>query len=165
IKELDGYAAELVTLEPEFAVRLDPDLGKAGVLTEPTSVVAKAWEQIDRIAQRACSDHQTVLVTGAGPVGLLASLLAVQRGFEVHVLDRVEDGPKPELVRRLGASYHTSSVAEVCGESGPDVIVEATGVGQLVLDAMTTTAPGAIVCLTGVSTGNRVLTVDAVALN
>jgi glucose 1-dehydrogenase len=165
IKQRDGYGAERVTLEPGFAVRLDPALGKLGVLTEPTSVVAKAWEQIDRIAERACSDHRTVLVTGAGPVGLLASLLAVQRGFEVHVLDRVEDGPKPDLVRRLGATYHTSSIAEACGEAGPEVIVEATGVGQLVLDAMTTTAPGAIVCLTGVSTGNRVLNIDAGALN
>ena len=165
IKELDGYGAELVTLEPGYAVKLDPKLGRAGVLTEPTSVVAKAWEQIDRIAQRACSEHKTVLVTGAGPVGLLAALLATQRDFEVHVLDQVTDGPKPELVRGLGATYHTTSIADVCGEAGPDVIVEATGVGQLVLDAMTTTAPGAIVCLTGVSTGSRVLNVDATALN
>ena len=36
-----------------------------------------------------------VLVTGAGPIGLLAALLAVQRGLDVHVLDRVTDGPKP----------------------------------------------------------------------
>jgi 2-polyprenyl-6-methoxyphenol hydroxylase-like FAD-dependent oxidoreductase len=28
-----------------------------------------------------------VLVTGAGPIGLLAALLGVQRGLEVHVLD------------------------------------------------------------------------------
>jgi hypothetical protein len=27
------------------------------------------------------------LVTGAGPVGLFASLFAVQRGLELHVLD------------------------------------------------------------------------------
>ena len=43
-----------------------------------------------------------MLVTGAGPIGLLAALLGKQRGLEVHVLDRVESGPKPELVRALG---------------------------------------------------------------
>ena len=51
-------------------------------------------------------------MTGAGPIGLLAALLAVQRGYEVHVLDRVTDGPKPELVRRLGATYHAGGVDE-----------------------------------------------------
>ena len=49
IKELDGYGSERWRVEPEFAVRLDPDLEDVGVLLEPTSVVAKAWEQIERI--------------------------------------------------------------------------------------------------------------------
>ena len=47
-----------------------------GVLMEPTTIVAKAWEQIDRIAQRATIAPRRVLVTGAGPIGLLAALLA-----------------------------------------------------------------------------------------
>lgn len=45
-----------------------------------------------------------VLVTGAGPVGLLAALMGVQRGLEVHVLDRVSDGPKPGVVEALDAA-------------------------------------------------------------
>jgi len=53
IKDLDGYGAELVVVEREFAVRLDPSLASVGVLTEPTSVVAKAWEQVERIARQA----------------------------------------------------------------------------------------------------------------
>ena len=52
IKEHDGYARAL----PDHA-RLRgqgrPALGTLGVLLEPTSVVAKAWEQIDRIGARA----------------------------------------------------------------------------------------------------------------
>jgi hypothetical protein len=36
IKELDGYGAEVVTLEPHPAVKVDPGLGTLGVLTEPT---------------------------------------------------------------------------------------------------------------------------------
>ena len=73
IKELDGYGAELVTLEREYAVKLEPSLESVGVLTEPTSVVAKAWEQIDRVGVNGCRPLETVLVTGAGPVGLLAA--------------------------------------------------------------------------------------------
>jgi hypothetical protein len=50
IKELDGYGVQLVTLEPEFAVKVDPSLGTLGVLTEPASVVAKAWAHGERDA-------------------------------------------------------------------------------------------------------------------
>ena len=109
IKELHGYGSERWRIEPEFAVRLDAGLEDVGVLLEPTSVVAKAWEQIERIGGRACFDARRVLVTGAGPIGLLAALLAAQRGYEVHVLDRVTEGPKPELVQRLGGTYHAGS--------------------------------------------------------
>jgi threonine dehydrogenase-like Zn-dependent dehydrogenase len=164
IKGRDGYGAERVTLESDFAVSVNPDLGALGVLTEPASVLAKAWDQIDRIRDRACSAHERVLVTGAGPIGLLAALMATQRDFEVHVLDRAETGIKPALVRDLGASYHTGSIEELCQEAAPDVIVECTGVAALVADAMLYTAPGAVVCLTGVAP-SRTLSVDIGALN
>ena len=61
---------------------------------EPTTVVAKAWEQVDRIGERSWFQPQRVLVTGAGPIGLLAALIGAQRGLEVHVLDRVDRGPE-----------------------------------------------------------------------
>src|SRR5918995_3297075 len=88
IKGLHGYGSERWRIEPEFAVKLDPALDLLGVLMEPTTIVAKAWEQIDRIAQRATIAPRRVLVTGAGPIGLLAALLGAQRGLDVHVLDR-----------------------------------------------------------------------------
>ena len=162
IKEVDGYGAERYTLEPGFAVPVAEHLEDVAVLLEPTSVVAKAWEQIDRISRRACSPGATVLVTGAGPIGLLAALLAKQRELDVHVLDLAEEGPKPALAKALGAEYHTGSV-EDCPE--PDVVVEATGAGGLVFDVMRHTAPGAIVCLTGVSAEGRKVSVDPGALN
>jgi glucose 1-dehydrogenase len=36
----------------------------------------------------------TVLVTGAGPIGLLAALIGAQRGLEVHIFDRDWTGPE-----------------------------------------------------------------------
>ena len=53
IKQLDGFMAERWRIEPEYAVRVDPGLGVLGVLLEPTTVVAKAWEHIERIGRRA----------------------------------------------------------------------------------------------------------------
>ncbi|MDY6996951.1 MAG: glucose 1-dehydrogenase [Actinomycetota bacterium] len=165
IKQIDGYGSQRWTVEPGYAVTLDPALAEVGVLMEPTTVVAKAWEQVTRIGERSWFDPQRVLVTGAGPIGLLAALLATQRGLEVHVLDRVTDGPKPDLVRSLGATYHTEAVATVTERLAPDVVIEATGASSVVLDAMTDTASYGIVCLTGVSPKGRTVQVDAGGLN
>jgi threonine dehydrogenase-like Zn-dependent dehydrogenase len=163
IKELHGYCSERYVIEPEYAVKVDPSLQRVGVLLEPTSVVAKAWEHAERIGERATWRPTKALVTGAGPIGLLAALLAVQRGLDTHVLDRVAEGPKPELVKSLGATYHTGSVEEACKDA--DVVIEATGVGQLVFDVMQHNAPGGVVCLTGVSAAGRAIEVDAGLLN
>jgi threonine dehydrogenase-like Zn-dependent dehydrogenase len=135
------------------------------VLTEPTSVVAKAWEQVDMARLQFCRPLERVLVTGAGPVGLLAALLGVQRGLQIHVLDLVSEGPKPRLTEALGATYHASSVEEVCRIAEPEVVVECTGVPEVVLHALEYTAPGAVVSLLGVAPRGRALTVDAGALN
>lgn len=165
IKELHGYASEWWRIPPGFAVKVEERLGLTGVLTEPASVVAKAWEQVDRIGARSWFEPETVLVTGAGPIGLLAAMIGVQRGLDVHVLDRVTDGPKPGLVRDLGARYHTTSIEEIATHARPDVVIEATGVGRLVFDAMAATGPYGIVCLTGVSTKGRTLEIDASGMN
>lgn len=165
IKELHGFASEWWRIPPAFAVKVESRLGLAGVLTEPASVVAKAWEQVDRIGARSWFEPETVLVTGAGPIGLLAAMIGVQRGLDVHVLDLVTDGPKPGLVRDLGATYHSSSVDEIAAAARPDVVIEATGVGSLVFDAIASTGSYGIVCLTGVSAGGRKLHIDAGAIN
>jgi threonine dehydrogenase-like Zn-dependent dehydrogenase len=164
IKRLDGYGAEIVSVEKDFAVPVPEELGMLGVLTEPASILAKAWEQVDRIRARACTVPGSVLVTGAGPIGLLAALMAVQRGLRTHVLDRAEEGVKPEAVRALGAEYHTGDVADASRGCEPDVVIECTGVAELVAGAMLYTAPGAVVCLTGVGE-SRALSLDVGALN
>jgi threonine dehydrogenase-like Zn-dependent dehydrogenase len=151
IKEIDGFMSERWRIEPEYAMKIDRSLGLLGVLLEPTTVVTKAWEQVVAVGQRAYWEPRRVLVTGAGPIGLLAALVGKQRGLEVHVLDLAKSGPKPELVRALGAHYHTGSVSSVGFE--PDVIIECTGVGQVIKDAITGVGAGGIVCLTGVGTG------------
>ncbi|MEV4199407.1 glucose 1-dehydrogenase [Micromonospora globbae] len=163
IKALPGFARERWRIQPRFAVPLDRSLGQVGMLLEPTSIVAKAWDHIERIGHRAEWQPQTVLVTGAGPIGLLAALLASQRGLAVHVLDLATSGPKPDLVRALGATYHSVPVDQLDFE--PDVVVECTGAPSVVLDVMYKAAPNGIVCLAGVSSGGRSIELDAGALN
>jgi glucose 1-dehydrogenase len=148
IKQVDGFMAERWRIEPEYAVRVDPRLGVLGVLLEPTTVVAKAWEHIAAIGRRTFWDPQTVLVVGAGPIGLLGALGGVQAGADVHVLDRVESGPKPDLVKQLGATYHTGTIGDLGFR--PDIVLECTGAIDLIQQAVARVSPGGIVCLLGV---------------
>jgi threonine dehydrogenase-like Zn-dependent dehydrogenase len=47
----------------------------------------------------------------------------------------------------------------------PDVVIECTGVGQVVFDAMATCMPNAVVVLTGISSGTRRIEASLDALN
>ncbi len=153
IKELDGFMSERWRIEPEYVTRLDPSLGILGVLLEPTTVVAKAWEMVGAMRARAFWEPRCALVTGAGPIGMLAALIGVQHGLEVHVLDQVTSGAKPDLVRDLGATYHSGTVTDLDFE--PDVVIECTGVGSVIVESMRKVGAGGVVCLTGVGSGGR----------
>lgn len=163
IAGLHGFMRERWRAEPDAMVPLDARLAEVGVLMEPTTVVAKAWEQVERIGRRAYFGPKQAAVLGAGPIGLLAALLGVNRGLEVHVFDVVTDGPKPRLVADLGAHYHSESL----GDSGltPDIVLECTGVPQVIVDAMNHNGVNGIVCLTGVSMVGALMSADIGKLN
>ena len=83
---------------------------------------------------RAFWEPKTVLVTGAGPIGLLAALHRRAARSRRPRPRPGAPGPKPELVRALGATYHSGAVADIGFE--PDVIIECTGVGQVIADSI-----------------------------
>src|SRR3546814_16512576 len=87
-KDLHVYGADEWRIEAESAVPVPGELGDVGVLLEPTSVVAKAWDHIDHVLARSPVVPRTALVTGAGSIGLLAALLATQRGLDVTEIGR-----------------------------------------------------------------------------
>jgi threonine dehydrogenase-like Zn-dependent dehydrogenase len=164
IKARHGYGCERYVLEPEFAIHVDPALGRLGVLIEPTSVVAKAWDHIERIGGRTRTwAPKTLLVTGGGPVGLLAAMIGRQKGLQTHVLDHAKDGPKPKLVTDLGASFHNDP--KVIAELAPDILIECTGADELVLQALEHTGQDAIVCLVGLSAAGRKVDFDIGGFN
>jgi threonine dehydrogenase-like Zn-dependent dehydrogenase len=103
------------------------------------------------------------VVTGAGPIGLLAALMGCQRGLDVIVFDQVTSGPKPALVADMGATYRSEGLSDAA--TNADVILECTGVSSLVLDVLGHSAADGIVCFTGVSSGGRTLEIDAGMVN
>jgi threonine dehydrogenase-like Zn-dependent dehydrogenase len=150
IKERHGFGAERFRIEPEFAVKVDPALGIVAVLMEPASIVAKAWDQVEVIGRRSQSwQARNLLVTGAGPIGLLAALMGMQRKLQVHVFDRNTDGPKPALIRDLGGTHH-SDIASL-RDLQFDIVMECTAAPAVIAEAIGRCAPSGIACLLGVS--------------
>jgi glucose 1-dehydrogenase len=164
IKARHGYASERYRIHPEYLVAVDPALGLLGVLLEPATVVAKAWDHIEKIGARSTWAPGKVLITGAGPIGLLAALLSIQRGYDTYVVDLVAEGRKPDMVRRLGASYfHVGDLGEAAAEA--DIIIECTGFVQNLLEVGPQHVRQRIMCLTGVSSAGVESTVDPGLLN
>jgi glucose 1-dehydrogenase len=165
IKERNGFGSEFFRVEPDFLVKVAPSLGIAGVLLEPTSVVAKAWDHTERIGHRSHSwQPKTLLVTGAGPVGLLAALMGAQRGLEVHVLDHRDNLLKRRLLDALGAIYHAESLQNLNGFK-PDILMECSGAPSVVRDVLGGTAASGIVCLVGVTSPGHDFDIDIGLLN
>jgi glucose 1-dehydrogenase len=163
IKGVDGFLSERFRVEPERVVRADPTLGRLAVLTEPTSVVAKAWEQAERIGRRTAWTPRRALVTGAGPLGLLAAMVGTRRGLKTQVVDMVKAGPKPDRVRELGAAYWPGSLDGLGDEF--DVVIECTGAGPLAFHAMEHLAPDGVMVMVGFSSARREAVIPVDALN
>lgn len=154
IKGLHGFGAQRWRIDPQFAVKVDRKLRMNAVLMEPTSVVAKAWDQVHRLWRLAEAPPRRVLVTGAGPIGLLAALLGQQRGLDVHVYDHNTAGPKADITTALGATYHSDSI-EALEHLAPDIVIECTGVASVIAALLPHVAPDALICLTGVGASRR----------
>ena len=163
IKERNGYGSEFWRIEPDYAIPLAAELRDVGVLMEPASVLAKCWDEVKLVGERSPFQPKSVLITGAGPIGLLAALMGAQQGLDVHVLDRVESGAKPELVQKLGGKYHTGAISGIgiC----PDVIIECTGVASVIVEAMSQLGNYGILCLAGVSSHGQPVSVDIGRIN
>jgi threonine dehydrogenase-like Zn-dependent dehydrogenase len=165
IKARNGYGAERFRIEPEYAVKLDPALGDLGVLLEPASILAKAWEHTEYVGRRSkIWSPATLLVTGAGPVGLLAALMGAQRGLHVHVLDRDTDGAKQSLVQALGGTYHDGSI-EILDRVNPDILMECTGAPAVIAAILGQTAAAGITCLVGVTAPGHEFKLDIGQIN
>lgn len=159
IKDRHGFGSERFRIETEFTVKIEEALGSLGVLVEPASIVAKAWDHVERVTQRLANWRpRTLLVTGAGPIGLLAALMGAQRGLEIYVLDSPYQPTKAQLVQDLGGTYEAELGAFESLQ--PDVLMECTGAPALISELLARTGPAGILCLLGVSPPDRNFELD-----
>src|SRR5438270_3077904 len=85
IKGAHGYMGEYYSGTPAFMVKIPSALRPFAVLLEPLSIVEKATFQAWRIQERMVWQPARAVVLGAGPIGILGTILLRLRGLEVHV--------------------------------------------------------------------------------
>lgn len=171
INLLHGYLTEYYVEDPEYIVRVPAGLKEVGVIVEPTSVVEKGIYQAYEIQRRLkVWRPQKAAVTGAGTIGLLATLVLRLRGLEVSTFART---PKPylnsDLVEALGARYVSTgevSLREAAKQYGPfDIIFESSGAAPLVFEAMQALGKNGVLILASVTGGDRTAQVPADMIN
>jgi threonine dehydrogenase-like Zn-dependent dehydrogenase len=139
------------------------------VLAEPTSICTRGLRHALTIGARQPWEPKRALVTGAGAVGLLSTMLLRLEGFEVLVASLE---PSSAIAETLGAEYVSTKTTDLA-ETGPfDIVIEAAGSAQLMLDALGLLGRSGVACLLGIDgregkahIENKVIGVDAVLEN
>lgn len=137
-----GFMTERFLERVENLVPVTPELEPVAVLLEPLSIVEKAYRQAEEIQRRmAVWSPKTAIVLGAGPIGLLGTLLLRAKGIDIYTLARTP-GPTPasRIVESSGGHYVSTKETSLreLEKTLPniDLIIEATGYGPLAFEAM-----------------------------
>ena len=142
---IDGAFAELVTVHEQFAHPVPDALGDdAAALLEPLSVGLWACRK------GGVGAGSRVLVTGAGPVGLVAMQAALALGAASVVVTDVNQH-RLTLARELGATEVLDTSSTTLSSSGlaVDVLLECSGHPAATADAIRAVAPAGSVVLVG----------------
>ena len=146
-----GAFANYVTIHEDFAFALPDEVSDdAGALIEPLSVGIWAC----RKAGLRGGEH--VLVTGAGPIGLLAMQAALALGAtRVTVADI--NLHRLELARRTGATRAVDLRERPLGEAGveADVLLECSGHPAALADGIRSLRPGGAAVAVGMGPGEE----------
>ena len=171
IKGLHGFLAEYYVEDEAFLVKVPRELRNVGVLLEPQSIVEKAIFQTYKIQERMVWEPKTAVVTGAGTIGLLTTMLLRLKGLEVYAYSRgKEDEPEARIAQDTGASYASSenfTLEQLSARIGRniDLIVETTGSAHMILRSMFVLGTNGVLSLLGISAGQTQLTLCMDCLN
>lgn len=142
---VDGTFAEYVVIHEDFAHPLPDGLSEnAGALMEPLSVgVWACWK-----AEVRAGDH--VLITGAGPIGLVNLQVALAQGAtQVTVTDVLDE--RLALARDMGATRTINVAQSPLSESAvhAEVLIECSGNARALGDGIKNLKPAGRVVVVG----------------
>jgi L-iditol 2-dehydrogenase len=150
---LDGAMAEFVKVQPSWLHKVpDPLSFKEAALIEPFTVGYYSLHNIGGV-----DGGDTVLILGAGVIGLCVLIAAKGKGARVIHVDTKAN--RLEMAQKLGADHLlntskvdlTEGVMELTSGKGADVVVEAVGVDPLLQRLFDLTAYNGRVSITGIS--------------
>jgi L-iditol 2-dehydrogenase len=131
---VDGTLATYYTVPDDFCYTLPPHISiEEGALVEPLSIAVHCT----RLA--SITIGQTVLVMGAGPIGLLCCAVARAFGASIVIATDIVDSrlefaqtyaaTHTYKMQRLSSEENAKNIMSTCGTSaGADVVIDATGV-------------------------------------
>ena len=126
-----GAAADLAAVKATNIHILPDDMPfEVGALVEPTAVALHAVERA------GVQPGETVGVVGAGPIGVLCSLVLRAQGHDPILSGLPEDAPRLALAADRGVRTMTEPLEDV------DVVVEAAGSPSAVQAALSAVAAG-----------------------
>ena len=147
--DCDGTMTRFAVAPERFVHRIDPATPtRQAIMVEPLACV------LNNLAAAHPRPDDRILVSGAGPVGVLCALVLAERHARVSIIDR--DRTRVELARALLPrsvvvaellSGRLTDVAQAGIVARPDVVVDTTG--TLLEDAVSIVAEGGTVVLMG----------------
>lgn len=145
IHGLHGFMTEYVVDDQKYMLPVPANLKDIGILTEPLTIAEKVVHEIYTIQKRlpwGGSDmaKYNAIIIGAGPVGLLAALVCMIRGFDVTVYSLESDNTsRAKIATSLGAHYVSAQTHDIAqlGKSisgNIDVIFDSSGASKLLFE-------------------------------
>jgi threonine dehydrogenase-like Zn-dependent dehydrogenase len=166
-----GFMAERIIEQQQWVIKVPEHLESVAMLTEPLTVVEKAVRQAELIQRRLNYwNLKTAIVMGAGPIGLLGTLLLRSKGVDVYTLARTPaPNPAADLVAASGAVYVTTSNQSIddLARTLPniDLILESSGSSQVVFESMRALGNNGVMVLLSLTGGHDHADIPAAELN
>jgi len=167
----NGFMAERIVEDQRWVIPVPDHLEATAVLTEPLTVVEKAVRQAELIQQRLRHwNLGTALVMGAGPIGILGTLLLRSKGVETYTLARTPaPNPAADLIAASGATYvsvREQSPADLAATlPNIDLVLESSGSSQVVLESMRVLGNNGVLVLLSLTGGHVTADVEISTLN
>lgn len=151
---VDGGLQQLLCVPQRQVFPIDTDRPAVAALAEPTSIAVHA------VNRARVQKGEAVVVLGAGPIGQLVTLTALDRGARVLTVDLLDQ--RLERSRSLGADVlpwsdatAVARAAQAWAEGGVPAVIDATGAPDAIAAGVEMAASAGRVTIVGMS-GARV---------
>lgn len=152
IYRLHGFGSEYAVSDANYLVKIPAELENEAVLLEPLSIIEKTVTQTFKIQSRMIWKPENALVLGAGPIGLLLTLVLRLSGLDVNtVATNPMHSLKAEIVEKVGGNYIDILETPLKSINRKfDIIFEATGVPDVAVQAQDMINRNGVICYIGI---------------